>query len=373
MARVVLSKVSKVFQSRPGFTTLANVSIEIPDQQFVVVIGPNGCGKSTLLRLISGLDSVSSGDIFIGEQRVNDLPVRQRDVAMVFGNNSLYPNMTVFENIAFGLSLRKFPKSKIKGRVTDAASALGIERLLERKPDSLTLKQQQAVAIARAIARQPKVLLFDEPFAKLDSNKRAAIRRRLAQVRQRLQTTIIYATTDSIEAMSLGDRIVALDNGVVHQDGTPVALYDQPANVFVANLLGRPAMNLLPGELREVRDVIRFFEADNGTVEVTLPISDRAIVQPWLDKPVLLGIRPEDIELADPANRPGDSAAFVAIAEDVEPHGGETILFLETGPHRLTCRSWRALERSEAGRRLPFKLNAAKVSLFDAVSSKRIA
>jgi multiple sugar transport system ATP-binding protein len=374
MPKVVLTNVSKIYSGRMhSITALSGASIKIQDREFVVLSGPAGCGKSTLLRVIAGLEVVSSGDIQIGDRRVNDLPPKSRDVAMVFTDDALYPNMTAFDNIAFGLERRRFAKAKIKKHVTDAAGVLAIESLLEQKPESLSVEQRQRVAIARAIARQPKVLLFDEPFTRLHPSNRAGLRKEITQLHHRLQATIIYATADSIEAMSVADRIVILNNGMVQQADAPLSLYHQPANVFVAGFLGRPPMNLLRGELRQVRDTVRFFEADDGTVEVPVPMLDQAVARELIDKPVLLGIRPEDIELAEYANWREDSAVvFAAIAEQVEARGGETILYLQTGPHRLICRSRHALERCEAGRRIQLKLNITKVCFFDAISAKRI-
>jgi multiple sugar transport system ATP-binding protein len=375
MAKVRLTNVSKIYRRKNGghVTALNGVSLEIEDREFICLAGPAGCGKSSALRMIAGLEEISKGDISIGAHRVNDVPPKNRDVAMVFENDSLYPQMTTYDNIAFGLKLRKYANTEIKKRVMDAAGVLGIEELLERKPMALSIGQRQRVAIARAIARQPKVFLFDEALANLAAKSRAAFRTEIARLHQRLQTTMIYATADPFEAMTMAERIVVINEGAVQQTDTPRALYDGPMNLFVAGFLGTPPMNFLRGELKQERDSLLFCEANGGTIEVRLPIAERPGAREFIGKPILLGIRAEDIECVPLAKGSEDSTAgFPAIADLVEPIGAETDLYLHTGAHEVIARSRRAIDRRESGHRFRFKMNLDKVHLFDPVSTKRI-
>ena len=375
MARV---KVSHVYKTYPGdkkggdVSAVEDVNLEIADREFVVLVGPSGCGKSTTLRMIAGLEEISRGDIFIGERRVNDVPPKDRDIAMVFQNYALYPHMSVFENMAFGLKLRKFAKPEIKRRVTDAAGILGIENLLDRKPKALSGGQRQRVAVGRAIVRQPKVFLFDEPLSNLDAKMRVQMRTEIAKLHQRLQATMIYVTHDQVEAMTMGDRIVVMNHGRVQQNDTPLKLYNEPDNLFVAGFLGSPPMNFIEGELRTARDGLLFKESGNGTIEVCL--DGRMAARELSGKPVVLGIRPENIEIAQSATPAAAGAAtFPAIVDIVEPMGAETNLYLQTGAHTVICRSQRALDHREAGHRLQFELNVSKTHLFDPATGRRIA
>jgi multiple sugar transport system ATP-binding protein len=375
MAKVTLTNVSKIYRGEKGsdLTALKGLSLEIRDREFIVLTGPRGCGKSSALRMVAGLEEISKGDIFIGERQVNDLPPKNRDVAMIFENDSLYPQMTVYDNVAFALGLRKFGKAEIKKRVRDTASILGIGELFERKPGALSLAQRQRVATARAIVRQPKIFLFDEPLANLDPVSRAELRAEMTKLHQRLEATVIYATEDPLEAMTMADRIVVLNKGVVQQTDTPFALYDYPVNSFVAGFLGSPPINFLRGDLKQQRNALLFWEANGGTIEVSLPMAGRPGAGEFIGKPVLLGIRPEDIELAEFARWKQDSTIiFPAIAGLVEPMGAETIHHLETGAHTMLCRSQCALDRREVGHRLQVKMNVKKVHLFDPVTTKRI-
>src|SRR5450432_4424628 len=253
MAKVSVRDVYKIYPGDKGrdVTAVSDVSLEIADREFVVLVGPSGCGKSTTLRMIAGLEEISKGDIYIGDKRVNDVAPKDRDIAMVFQNYALYPHMSVYDNLAFGLKLRKYPKAEIKKRVIDAASILGIEALLERKPKQLSGGQRQRVALGRAIVRQPKVFLFDEPLSNLDAKMRVQMRTEITKLHQRLQATMIYVTHDQIEAMAMGDRIVVMNNGVIEQVGTPNDLYHHPTTRFVAGFIGSPAMNFLPARVQD--------------------------------------------------------------------------------------------------------------------------
>ncbi len=376
MAKVTLKHVHKIYPAEKGadVPAVSDVNLEIADREFVVLVGPSGCGKSTTLRMIAGLEEVSRGDIFIGERRVNDVPPKDRDIAMVFQNYALYPHMSVYDNLAFGLKLRKYPKTEIKKRVADAASILGIESLLERKPKALSGGQRQRVAVGRAIVRQPKVFLFDEPLSNLDAKMRVQMRTEITKLHQRLQATMIYVTHDQVEAMTMGDRIVVMNNGLVQQNDTPLKLYHEPANLFVAGFLGSPPMNFLHGTLKDERGAFLFSEMEGGTVKVRLPAADRPRAREFVGKKMLLGIRPEDIEVEGTgASRPETAVAgFPAIVDIVEPMGAETNLYLQTGAHTVVCRSQRSFDHREAGHRLQFEMDIAKAHLFDPVSTERI-
>ena len=376
MAKVSVKNVSKIYPGDKGgdVTAVKDVSLEIANREFVVLVGPSGCGKSTTLRMIAGLEEISKGDIYIGDKRVNDVAPKDRDIAMVFQNYALYPHMSVYDNLAFGLKLRKFPKAEIKRRVVDAAGILGIESLLERKPKALSGGQRQRVAVGRAIVRQPKVFLFDEPLSNLDAKMRVQMRTEITRLHQRLQATMIYVTHDQIEAMTMGDRIVVMNEGVVQQTDAPLALYDEPVNLFVAGFLGSPPMNFISGRLKQDQDKIRFCEIEGGTIEVAFPAADRPAAHEFVGKEVILGIRPEDIEVAIFTRKEGKTAGvgFPAIVDIVEPMGAETNLHLQTGAHTLICRSQSALDHREAGRRLQFEMNLTKAHLFDPASTSRL-
>ena len=375
MAKVSVQHVYKIYPAEKkgrDVTAVNDVSLEIQDREFVVLVGPSGCGKSTTLRMIAGLEEISKGEIFIGEKRVNDVPPKDRDIAMVFQNYALYPHMSVYDNLAFGLKLRKYPKPEIKKRVMDAASILGIEELLERRPKALSGGQRQRVAVGRAIVRQPKVFLFDEPLSNLDAKMRVQMRTEITKLHQRLQATMIYVTHDQIEAMTMGDRIVVMNNGVVQQTDTPLALYNEPVNLFVAGFLGSPPMNFVNGTLKQEGEFFVFSEIQGGTIQVRLSARDRPGAGDFMGKPLLLGIRPEDIELAQFANTDGSTGSFPAIVDIVEPMGAETNLYLQTGAHTVVCRSQRALDHREAGHRLQFEMNLKKAHLFEPASGKRV-
>jgi len=374
MAKVIVKNVYKIYPGDKGrdITAVKDVTLEIEDREFVVLVGPSGCGKSTTLRMIAGLEEISKGDIYIGDRRVNDVPPKDRDIAMVFQNYALYPHMSVYDNLAFGLKLRKYPKPEIKKRVIDAAGILGIEELLDRKPKALSGGQRQRVAVGRAIVRQPKVFLFDEPLSNLDAKMRVQMRTEITKLHQRLQATMIYVTHDQIEAMTMGDRIVVMNDGVVQQIDTPLALYNQPVNLFVAGFLGSPPMNFINGTLKLERESLVFSEIQGGTIQMRLAGQERPDAREFVGKSMLFGIRPEDIELAQFSGRDGSTGSFSAIVDNVEPMGAETNLYLQTGAHTVVCRSQRALDHREAGHRLQFEMNLKKAHLFDPESGRRV-
>jgi multiple sugar transport system ATP-binding protein len=374
MAKVTVKNVSKIYPGEKGrdVTAVRDVDLDIQDREFVVLVGPSGCGKSTTLRMIAGLEEISRGEIYIGERLVNDVPPKDRDIAMVFQNYALYPHMTVYDNLAFGLKLRKYPKAEIRKRVNDAAGILGIEELLDRKPKALSGGQRQRVAVGRAIVRQPKVFLFDEPLSNLDAKMRVQMRAEITKLHQRLQATMIYVTHDQIEAMTMGDRIVVMHHGVVQQTDTPLTLYNEPVNLFVAGFLGSPPMNFVNGTLDVQGDALTFSEIKGGTIRVRLFDRERPGVREMVGKPILLGIRPEHIELAQFTGTEERTASFPAIIEMVEPMGPETNLYLQTGAHTVVCRSQRALDHREVGHRLQFEMNLSQAHLFDPGSGNRV-
>ncbi|PKM55263.1 MAG: sugar ABC transporter ATP-binding protein [Firmicutes bacterium HGW-Firmicutes-5] len=292
MASLSLKGIKKVY---PGnVTAVQDFSLDVADKEFIIFVGPSGCGKSTTLRMIAGLEDISEGELFIGEKRVNDVEPKDRDIAMVFQNYALYPHMTVYDNMAFGLKLRKTPKAEIDRRVQEAAKILGIEVLLDRKPKALSGGQRQRVAMGRAIVREPKVFLMDEPLSNLDAKLRVQMRVEISKLHRRLQTTIIYVTHDQVEAMTLGTRIVVMKDGIIQQCDTPSNLYERPNNVFVAGFIGSPQMNFIEAKVEKTdNDVSLLF----GTNSVLL-IEEKAqklIDGGYIGKEIIMGIRPEDI------------------------------------------------------------------------------
>ncbi|MET0429821.1 MAG: sn-glycerol-3-phosphate ABC transporter ATP-binding protein UgpC [Microvirga sp.] len=300
---------------------LNSIDLEVADGEFVVLVGPSGCGKSTLLRLIAGLEEISDGEIWIGGDIVNDVPPRDRDIAMVFQNYALYPHMTVFDNMAFGLKLRGTPKAEIKQRVDEAARILDIIPLLERKPKALSGGQRQRVAMGRAIVRNPKVFLFDEPLSNLDAKLRVQMRTEIKKVHQTVRTTTVYVTHDQVEAMTLADRVVVMNHGVIEQVGPPQELYHHPKTRFVAGFIGSPAMNFLPARLTDGA-----VHLDDGQV-LQVPPARLERYMGHRDKPLLLGIRPEHMS---EQTRPG-AAPLTAMVDVVEPMGMETMVHFRIG------------------------------------------
>ncbi len=364
MAQVLLKNVTKVFAG--GVVAVKDATIEVADKEFLVIVGPSGCGKTTFLRLIAGLEEVTSGEIYIDGKLVNDVPPKDRDIAMVFQNYALYPHMSVFDNMAFGLKLRKYPKEEIKKRVEEAARILGIEHLLDKKPKVLSGGQRQRVAVGRAIVRKPKVFLFDEPLSNLDAKMRVQMRAELAKLHSRLEATIIYVTHDQIEAMTMGDRIVVLKDGEIQQVADPMTLYDSPINKFVAGFIGSPSMNFVQGKMIEEGDL--YF--DEGTFKAKVPSTMVSSLKPYVGKDVILGVRPESIEniKGEATNR---SATFKAKVEVVEPMGSEIILYVTTGRTPLVAR---LLTRSEFrdGEEVDLSIDMTRVHFFDPSTEKTI-
>ena len=358
MASVTIAGVKKRFGT---VEILHGVDINIADGSFTVLVGPSGCGKSTLLRMIAGLEQISDGEVRIGEQRVNDLPPKQRDIAMVFQNYALYPHMTVRDNMAFSLMLAKLDAATIESKVARAAEILGLGELLQRYPRQLSGGQRQRVAMGRAIVRDPQVFLFDEPLSNLDAKLRVAMRTEIKELHQRLKTTSIYVTHDQIEAMTMGDQIVVMKDGRIEQKGSPLDLYDRPANLFVAGFIGSPSMNFLPATLRR-QGATTSVELADGTHLAAPPGSEGADGQA-----VIFGTRPEHLTLATDA-RTG-IATQVAV---VEPTGADTFVACRHGGRELAV-VFRDRQAFVPGSTIHLQPDPARAHLFDANSGRRLA
>jgi len=333
MAQVSLKGVSKAF---PGnIWAIRDIDLGIENKEFIVFVGPSGCGKSTTLRIIAGLEEATSGSVFIGDRMVNDIPPKDRNIAMVFQNYALYPHMSVYDNMAFGLKLRKYPKDEINSRVKDAARILGIENLLQRKPMELSGGQRQRVAVGRAIVRKPLVFLFDEPLSNLDAKMRVQMRTEIKKLHLRLQTTMIYVTHDQTEAMTMGDRIVVMKDGHIQQIADPITLYDKPVNRFVAGFIGSPPMNFVRGAIVK-KDGRIYFNEGNFQVK-TIDAMAKALT-PYIGKEVIFGIRPENIYDKLFASDAPPENTIKAVCEVIEPMGSEAYLYLNTGKSQLVAR-----------------------------------
>ena len=372
MAQVTLKNVYKIYKGDKGkdVTAVDDFNLEIRDREFIVFVGPSGCGKSTTLRMVAGLEEISKGEIAIDGRVVNDVPPKDRDIAMVFQNYALYPHMTVFDNLAFGLKLRKYPKEEIRKRVEDAAAILGIEPYLDRRPKALSGGQRQRVAVGRAIVRQPKVFLFDEPLSNLDAKMRVQMRTEIIKLHQRLQATMIYVTHDQVEAMTMGDRIVVMKDGVVQQTDAPLRLYNEPANLFVAGFLGSPPMNFIHGKIVETsKGGIAFKEMDQGTVEI--PFDNRPELKEYAGREMVVGVRAENIAYVRGVDKP-QGIRFQGVVDVIEPMGAETYFYVQTGAHTIISRSEGGLDNSETGHRLQFEIDPEKVHVFDPCTTARI-
>ncbi len=356
MATVILKDITKVYDGDVKAVDSVNVNIE--DQEFVVLVGPSGCGKSTTLRMVAGLEDISSGELTIDGKLVNDVPPKDRDIAMVFQNYALYPHMSVYDNMAFGLKIRKFPKEEIEQRVREAAKILDIEELLDRKPKALSGGQRQRVAVGRAIVRQPKVFLFDEPLSNLDAKLRVQMRAEISSLHSRLKATMIYVTHDQVEAMTMADKIVVMKFGIIQQIGSPLELYNYPANKFVAGFIGSPPMNFLNAKIVMEGDTMI---ADEGDFRIKLSDDHKTLLKDYVGKDVVFGIRPEDISAAPKAVVDETINAEVTV---VEPLGAETHVFINTKSHQLVARIDPTVLVS-VGQKVSFVPDLAKVTFFD--------
>ncbi len=372
MASVHLANLEKTYpaaRKQPAFRAVKGINLEIRDGEFMVLVGPSGCGKSTTLRMIAGLEHITAGAISIGGAVVNDLAPKDRGIAMVFQNYALYPHMSVFDNLAFGLKLARTPKAEIQRRVGEAAKILGLETLLDRKPAALSGGQRQRVAVGRAIVRQPKVFLFDEPLSNLDAKMRVSMRSEISRLHDRLGATMIYVTHDQTEAMTMGDRICVMRDGEIMQVADPLTLYRQPDNAYVAGFIGSPPMNLIRGAVVRSDGGLRFREHDpaaNGfTVPLNGPLAARAAG--CEGREILLGLRPEDLT---EEGREGD-ARLSATIDLSEPMGAETHLHLRTAAHTLVARLRHARDYAPGAPQQVF-FPPGRIHLFDAATERVI-
>ncbi|GAB4339664.1 MAG: sn-glycerol-3-phosphate ABC transporter ATP-binding protein UgpC [Calditrichia bacterium] len=366
MASVELKNVYKIYDNQ--VTAIKDASLKIEDKEFVVLVGPSGCGKSTLLRMIAGLEEISRGEILIDGQVVNSIPPKDRDIAMVFQNYALYPHMTVYENMAFGLKLRKFPKDEIQRRVEEAAEILGIREYLQRKPKALSGGQRQRVAVGRAIVRQPKVFLFDEPLSNLDAKLRVQMRIEISRLHHRLQSTMIYVTHDQIEAMTMGTKIVVLKDGVIQQVDSPLNLYNNPANKFVAGFIGSPAMNFFEGELVEENGL----NFRSRTMNFVLPENLATKLKSSGKKKVVLGVRPEHIYDSELVKGKNTSVPQTISVDVVEPVGNEIFVYFNENETSYCMRtSPEKIYQSDS--QIQVVLDLEKICFFDAETENRLA
>ena len=335
MASLSLKNINKTYPN--GFVAVKDFNLEIADKEFIIFVGPSGCGKSTTLRMIAGLEEITAGELWIGDKLVNDVEPKDRDIAMVFQNYALYPHMSVYDNMAFGLKLRKTPKDQIDKLVHEAAKILGIEHLLDRKPKALSGGQRQRVAMGRAIVRNPKVFLMDEPLSNLDAKLRVQMRIEISKLHQNLQTTFIYVTHDQTEAMTLGTRIVVMKDGVIQQVDSPQALYDRPDNLFVAGFMGSPQMNFMDAKVvKDGSDVVIMF--GSHTLKLNETKTKKLIDGGYIDKEVIIGIRPEDVHDEEMFVNSSPNSTFNASVKVYELLGAEVLLYLEMDQFEITAR-----------------------------------
>ena len=359
MAQVILKNLQKVYPG--GIVAVKEADLEIKDKEFLILVGPSGCGKSTTLRMIAGLEDITAGTVYIDDRIVNEIPPKDRDIAMVFQNYALYPHMSVYKNMAFGLRLRNFPKDEIDRRVKDAAEILGITSLLNRKPKALSGGQRQRVAVGRAIVRKPKVFLLDEPLSNLDAKLRVQMRTEINKLHTRLQATMIYVTHDQIEAMTMGDRIVVMKDGIIQQVDEPINIYEKPLNKFVAGFIGSPPMNFLEGSIIQKNGYLFFKEK---FFEVKITESMQRKLESYIGKQITLGIRPENIYDKLFFGEASKDNTLKATVEVVEPMGAEIYLYVNTGLHSLVAKV-DPHQKAEVNRDLEIVFDMAKVHFFD--------
>lgn len=366
MAQVSLKNVSKVFPN--GTKVVNSVQLGVENKEFMVLVGPSGCGKSTTLRMIAGLEEITEGKIYIGDKLVNDIPAKDRDIAMVFQNYAIYPHFTVFENMAFGLKLRGYPKQEIIRRVNEAADILGIKHLLNRKPRELSGGERQRVAVGRAIVRKPLVFLFDEPLSNLDAKLRVQMRTEIHKLHIRLQSTIIYVTHDQVEAMTMGDRIAVMKDGVLQQVADPMTVYDYPKNKFVAGFIGSPPMNFMQGRIIK-KDGRMYFDEGRAVVKIVEDMYDK--LKAYTAQEVIFGIRSEDIyDKLFVSEAPPENILRVN-CEVVEPMGSEVYLYLNTGRHTFIARAG-AHDRPAVNQNMDVVFDMSKVHFFDKKTEETI-
>ncbi|MBN2280299.1 MAG: sn-glycerol-3-phosphate ABC transporter ATP-binding protein UgpC [Candidatus Marinimicrobia bacterium] len=362
MAHIDLKKLGKTFDN--DVEVIKDLDLKIVNGEFLVLVGPSGCGKSTTLRLIAGLEEATAGEIYIGDKMVNNTPPKDRDISMVFQNYALYPHMTVYDNMAFGLKLRKYHKSEIKKLVEDTAEILELEKLLKRKPKQLSGGQRQRVALGRAIVRKPSVFLFDEPLSNLDAKLRVQMRTEIKKLHKTLKTTMVYVTHDQTEAMTMGDRIAVMKDGVIHQLDTPINVYNDPADKFVAGFIGSPAMNFLEGVIVDGHIVI-----EEGKYNLPIIEKHKELLKSSHNQKIIVGIRPEDISLS----KESESSFEVNLQCDiVEPTGHEALIYLNTGKTEIICKTDKYDHSVMKKDDLTVYFDVNKVLYFDAENGKRI-
>ncbi|MFJ7831361.1 ABC transporter ATP-binding protein [Peribacillus sp. NPDC097284] len=364
MAELVLDHIFKIYDNK--VTAVKDFNLSVDDKEFIVFVGPSGCGKSTTLRMIAGLEDISQGDLFIDGKRVNDVPPKDRDIAMVFQNYALYPHMTVYDNMAFGLKLRKTPKKEIKQRVHDAAKILGLEDFLQRKPKALSGGQRQRVALGRAIVRDAKVFLMDEPLSNLDAKLRVQMRAEIAKLHKRINTTTIYVTHDQTEAMTMATRLVVMKDGIIQQVGAPKDVYEKPVNVFVGGFIGSPAMNFFTGTLQD-----GFIQIGEQTLEVPPFKMDTLRNQGYIGKDIILGIRPEDFHNEETFISASPTSTFTAQVDVAELMGAEIMLYSTFAGQDFVARV-DAKHIIQAGDAIDLALDMNKIHFFDKESEQRI-
>ncbi|MDD5603012.1 MAG: sn-glycerol-3-phosphate ABC transporter ATP-binding protein UgpC [Eubacteriales bacterium] len=370
MAGLRFKNVYKVYQG--GVTAVNDFNLNVDDKEFLVLVGPSGCGKSTTLRMVAGLEEITDGEVYIGNRLVNDVAPKDRDIAMVFQNYALYPHMSVYDNMAFGLKLRKTPKEEIKRRVNEAARILGIEHLLDRRPTALSGGQKQRVALGRAIVRDPQVFLLDEPLSNLDAKLRAQMRTELSKLHQRLQTTFIYVTHDQVEAMTMASRIVVMKDGFIQQVDSPQALYEKPTNLFVAGFIGSPQMNFIKADVEEENNSI-FIKFGRNAIKLAEGKAKKLEAAGYVDKHVMIGIRPEDIHDEEMFLQQMPDDVVEAKVEVVEMLGSETLLFLLIdGASGNVCAKVSSRCKARPGDVINVAIDSNKVHVFDRDTEKTV-
>jgi multiple sugar transport system ATP-binding protein len=367
MAQVLLKDVYKKYETRDEYT-VKGVNLEIKDKEFMILVGPSGCGKTTTLRMVAGLEDITKGEVYIGDRLVNDVPPKDRDIAMVFQNYALYPHMNVYDNMAFGLKLRKTPKSEIDRRVLEAAKILGIEDYLSNKPKELSGGQRQRVALGRAIVRNPKVFLMDEPLSNLDAKLRVHMRAEIIKLHQKLETTIIYVTHDQVEAMTMGDKIAIFNNGIIQQVGRPQEVYKNPANMFVAGFIGSPSMNFFKGVVVK-EDSNLYFKTDAFKLKLFSEIKEK--LQSYVDKKVIIGLRPENFQVKGNTTLKEDGNLVKAVIDVIEPMGNEYFLNLKAGKDSFMIRVSSKVN-PVAGESIELLVDMEEIRVFDITTEKNI-
>ena len=365
MAEIRFENVSKIYQDKT--VAVKNINLNIKDKEFVVLVGPSGCGKSTTLRMLVGLEEISNGKLYIDDKCVNKIPPKDRDIAIVFQNYALYPHMTTYDNLSFGLKIKKVKKKEIRKRVMDVAKILEIEDLLEKKPKAMSGGQKQRVAIGRAIIRNPKVFLFDEPLSNLDAKLRVQMRIEITKLHQRLKTTIVYVTHDQVEAMTLGDRIVVMDKGKIQQIGTPANLYANPDNLFVAGFIGMPPMNIINGEIISDNNVVKFID-NSKELKVNLPANNG--LKNYINKKIVMGIRSEDIQY----NVNVDDKNFITLRRKIlfiEQLGHEIYIYFKLQNKQIISRI-KSDNSLQKGEEIDLLFNIKKMYFFDSETGERI-